>query len=156
MGVSRRPRRACSELERTTTRTPCRRARAFLGCTRGFASARPCGTTGRSVVGSSRRTGTFVGRAGGPDWASSHPARSARAVVGSAACGRAVQACRPAGHIVESAGSRMGPTEARHARSTVSARLGRLGPACHATCAAPDRGAILGRARRSRLGCAED
>lgn len=69
---------------------------------------------------------------------------------------RAVQAGHGAGDIVESAGSVMGSAEAGHATGSVSTRDGRLGPASRRIGAAADRGALLGRAGRSRVGCAED
>ena len=137
VGISVRSCRTGSELERTTGRTVSWRARAFMGrpCTLSFAAACTCAATGRSVVGSPRRPRTIVGRAAGR---------------------RAAQARSCAGDIVEPAGSVMGPTEARHARGTVSARHGRLGPASSGSGAAADRGALLGSAGRGRVGCAED
>ena len=50
----------------------------------------------------------------------------------------------------------MGSTKARHAPGTASTRRGRLGPASRSSGAAADRCALLGRAGRRRVGCAED
>jgi hypothetical protein len=99
------------------------------------AAASTCATTGCSFVGSPR----------GPS-----------AVVGPAPGRRAAQAFRGDGDILESAGSSMGSTKTRHAPATASARRCRLGPASRGSGAAADRGALLGRAGRCCMGCAED
>lgn len=99
------------------------------------AAAFTCAATGGSFMGSPRRPPAVVGRA----------------------CGRrAAQACRRGGDILESAGSSMGSTKARHAPATASARRCRLGPVSGGSGAAADRCALLGRAGRSCMGCAED
>ena len=156
MGISGRACRAGAELERATARTPRRGARALMGRALSFAAACSWGTPCRSLVGSSRRPRTVVGRAAGPDRTCSRPARSASPVVGRASGRRTVQTGSCAGDIVEPAGSGVGPTEAGYTPGAFSAGLVRLGSASRGTRFAAYRGALLGCAGSGRLGCAED
>ena len=129
MGIASRTCRTGSELGCTTARTASRRAGSFMGssCALRFAVACACSSSGGACT-----------------------------VLGIAANRRARQARRSAGDFVEPASSVMGPAEARDAAGASRAGRARLGLASGCSGAAPNRGALMGRASPVRMGYAED
>jgi hypothetical protein len=159
LGLASSSSRSGSELGSGSGGTAGRGARPFMGSSGAlcFASARCAGgSSGCPVMGCSGRPRTVMGRAARPDWTSSRtPSGSTRTRVGITGHRRAGKA-RGAGHVMEPAGSVMGPAQARRAAGTPAVLRSRLGIASRSIRAAADRSARLGRAGTFRLGCAQN
>jgi hypothetical protein len=140
LGIARASRRTGTELERSAC-PACGRPGTFVGraCASGVAAVRSGTACGRPVVGSARRAGTLMGRAGrSPCTGNTVTRRSGNA----------------RGDIVEPARPRMGPAEAGIARAASAdgrPRMGRTGRSAAGDCCA-----VLGRAAGCGLmGCAK-